>query len=99
MAQYHYFAGYSLHPSPMGWSHDWVFLLFLVQQKMADSAQKFIDTEAFSCLRQAFVCFLIHFSRNSGLPATHSAAIDACEAHFNFWEPTPIECPWMVSQQ
>ncbi len=83
----------------MGWSHDLGFSLSFLYNNMADSVQKFIDTDAFLCLKQSIVHFLIVFERKSGLPATHTAAIGACEAHFNFWGPTPNECLRIVIQQ
>ncbi len=55
---------------------------------MADT-QRVIEIEVFSCIRQAIVRFLFDFETRTGLPATHSVVIGACEAHFNFWGPVP----------
>ncbi len=65
---------------------------------MAD-AQQIIEIEAFSCLRQAIVRFLLDFEARTGLPATHVAAIGACEAHFNFWWPVPNQSLWVLITQ
>ena len=65
---------------------------------MAD-AQRFIDIEAFSYLKQAIVCFLINFEQRMGLPANYATAIGACEAHFNFWGPTPNQSLGIIINQ
>ncbi len=58
----------------------------LLQKKMAD-AQKLIETEAFSCLRQSTARFLMEFE-----------AIQACEGHFNLG-PVPNQCLQMLITQ
>ena len=63
------------------------------------NAQKVIVIEAFSCLRQAIVRFLLDFETRTSLPATHTAAIGACEAHLNFWEPVPNQSLWVLITQ
>ncbi len=55
---------------------------------MADT-QCMIEIEAFSCLRQAIVRFLIDFECCTGLPATHPQGVGACEAHFQLLGPCP----------
>ncbi len=62
-------------------------------------AWSMIDIEAYSCLKQSIACWLINFEDQSGLLVTHPAAIGACEAHFNFWGPTPKLALRAVIQQ
>ncbi len=56
---------------------------------MASAKWTVLEIEAFNCLKQAIVRFLIHFERTNNVPATHPAAVGATEAHFNFWGPVP----------
>ena len=65
----------------------------------ANPAWSVIDIEAYSCLKQSIARWLINFEDQSRLPATHAAAIGACEAHFNFWGPTPNLALQAVIQQ
>ena len=81
----------------MGWSHDpWRFSLL---KMAANPAWSMIDIEAYSCLEQSIAHWLINFEDQSGLLATHPATIGACEAHFNFWGPTPNLALQAVIQQ
>ncbi len=48
-----------------------------------------LEIEAFNCLKQAIIRFLIHFKKTNSVPATHPAAMGATEAHFNFWGTVP----------
>ncbi len=58
-----------------------------------------VDIEAYLCLKQASAHWLINFSDQNGVQASHPAAIGACEAHFNFWGLVPNQALWVVIHQ
>ncbi len=66
---------------------------------MADAPWRVLDLEAYSCLKQAIVRFLIDFEDHNEVLVTHPAMIGACEAHFNFWGPVPNLALRAVIQQ
>ncbi len=76
----------------------WPLEVFLLKIA-ANTAWSVLDIEAYSCLKQSIAHWLINFEDQIGLPVTHPAAIGACEAHFNFWGPTPNLALQVVIQQ
>ena len=57
----------------------------------AEHAQKLLECEAFSCLRQSMDHFLLEYQTKMGVAATHPIAIQACVAHFNL-SPVDNQC-------
>ncbi len=67
--------------------------------KMASAQWTVLEIEAFNCLKQAIVRFLIHFKRTNQVPASHPAAVGATETHFNFWGPVSNQALWALIER
>ncbi len=83
----------------MGLSCDHMTGFSLSSENMASAQQCMIEFEAFSCLKQAIVHFLWILSTEVDCQLLNSAAVGACETHFNWWGPVPNQSLRILIQQ